>query len=142
MYKKILELHRKHRELINYLVTGGIGTVVSIGSFAVLLKFSNESVLSNVGSWIITIILMYVLNRYFVFLEHAKGKKEILKEMSAFVSARVVTLIFETLIVWLGIDVMKMNSDLQIVVVKTIGQILVVILNFVAAKMFVFKKAK
>ena len=69
MYKKILELHRKHHELINYLVTGGIGTVVSIGSFAVLLKFSNESVLSNVGSWIITIILMYVLNRYFVFLE-------------------------------------------------------------------------
>ena len=140
MQQKILALYKKHKELVNYLVVGVIGTVVSIVIFTALMKMTNESVLSNIISWVVTVILMYMLNRYFVFLEHAKDKVAILKEMSTFVSARIVTLLLETAIVWLGIDVMKLNSGLQIVVVKTIGQVVVIVLNFVAAKLVIFKK--
>ena len=140
MQQKILALYKKHQELVNYLVVGVIGTVVSIAIFTVLMKMTNESVLSNVISWMVTVILMYILNRYFVFLEHAKDKVAILKEMSTFVSARIATLLLETAIVWLGIDVMKLNSGLQIIVVKTVGQVLVIVLNFVAAKLVIFKK--
>lgn len=140
MQQKILALYKKHQELVNYLVVGVIGTVVSIAIFTVLMKMTNESVLSNVISWMVTVILMYILNRYFVFLEHAKDKVAILKEVSTFISARIATLLLETAIVWLGIDVMKLNSGLQIVVVKTIGQVLVIVLNFVAAKLVIFKK--
>lgn len=140
MQQKILALYKKHQELVNYLVVGVIGTVVSIAIFTVLMKMTNESVLSNVISWMVTVILMYILNRYFVFLEHAKDKVVILKEMSTFVSARIATLLLETAIVWLGIDVMKLNSGLKIIAVKTIGQVLVIVLNFVAAKLVIFKK--
>ena len=140
MQQKILALYKKHQELVNYLVVGVIGTVVSIAVFTALMKMTNESVLSNVISWMVTVILMYMLNRYFVFLEHAKDKVAILKEMITFVSARIATLLLETAIVWLGIDVMKLNSGLQIVVVKTVGQVLVIALNFVAAKLVIFKK--
>ena len=140
MQQKILALYKKHQELVNYLVVGVIGTVVSIAIFTVLMKMTNESVLSNVISWMVTVILMYILNRYFVFLEHAKDKVAILKEMSTFVSARIATLLLETAIVWLGIDVMKLNSGLKIIAVKTIGQVVVIVLNFVAAKLVIFKK--
>lgn len=140
MQQKILALYKKHQELVNYLVVGVIGTVVSIAIFTVLMKMTNESVLSNVISWMVTVILMYILNRYFVFLEHAEDKVAILKEMSTFVSARIATLLLETAIVWLGIDVMKLNSGLKIIAVKTIGQVLVIVLNFVAAKLVIFKK--
>lgn len=140
MQQKILALYKKHQELVNYLVVGVIGTVVSIAVFTALMKMTNESVLSNVISWMVTVILMYILNRYFVFLEHAKDKVAILKEMSTFVSARIATLLLETAIVWLGIDVMKLNSGLKIIAVKTVGQIVVIVLNFVAAKLVIFKK--
>ena len=140
MQQKILALYKKYQELVNYLVVGVIGTVVSIVIFTALMKMTNESVLSNIISWVVTVILMYMLNRYFVFLEHAKDKVAILKEMSTFVSARIATLLLETVIVWLGIDVMKLNSGLQIIVVKTVGQVLVIVLNFVAAKLVIFKK--
>ena len=140
MQQKILALYKKHQELVNYLVVGVIGTVVSIAIFTVLMKMTNESVLSNVISWMVTVILMYILNRYFVFLEHAKDKVAILKEMSTFVSARIATLLLETAIVWLGIDVMKLNAGLKIIAVKTVGQIVVIVLNFVAAKLVIFKK--
>lgn len=140
MQQKILALYKKHQELVNYLVVGVIGTVVSIVIFTALMKMTNESVLSNIISWMVTVILMYMLNRYFVFLEHAKDKVAILKEMSTFVSARIVTLLLETAIVWLGIDVMKLNSGLKIIAVKTVGQIVVIVLNFVAAKLVIFKK--
>lgn len=140
MQQKILALYKKHQELVNYLVVGVIGTVVSIVIFTALMKMTNESVLSNIISWVVTVILMYMLNRYFVFLEHAKDKVAILKEMSTFISARIATLLLETAIVWLGIDVMKLNSGLQIIVVKTVGQVLVIVLNFVAAKLVIFKK--
>lgn len=140
MQQKILALYKKHQELVNYLVVGVIGTVVSIVIFTALMKMTNESVLSNIISWVVTVILMYMLNRYFVFLEHAKDKVAILKEMSTFVSARIATLLLETAIVWLGIDVMKLNSGLQIIAVKTVGQIVVIVLNFVAAKLVIFKK--
>ena len=140
MQQKILALYKKHQELVNYLVVGVIGTVVSIAIFTALMKMTNESVLSNIISWVVTVILMYMLNRYFVFLEHAKDKVAILKEMSTFVSARIATLLLETAIVWLGIDVMKLNSGLKIIAVKTVGQIVVIVLNFVAAKLVIFKK--
>ena len=140
MQQKILALYKKHQVLVNYLVVGVIGTAVSIAIFTALMKMTNESVLSNVISWMVTVILMYILNRYFVFSEHAKDKVAILKEMGTCVSARIATLLLETAIVWLGIDVMKLNSGLKIIAVKTIGQVLVIVLNFVAAKLVIFKK--
>jgi len=137
MFKKLFDLYKKHSEIINYLIVGGIGTVISISSFALLMNIGVETAVSNVISWVITVIAMYVLNRYFVFTEHAKGFKNVLCEIIAFTSARILTLVLETIIVVLGIDVMKLNA----VVVKTFAQILVIVLNYFASKLFIFKNS-
>ena len=137
MFKKMFDLYKKHSEIINYLIVGGIGTVISIGSFTLLMNVGVETAVSNVISWVVTVIAMYVLNRYFVFTEHAKGFKKVLREIIAFTSARILTLVLETIIVVLGIDVMKLNA----VVVKTFAQILVIVLNYVASKLFIFKNS-
>jgi putative flippase GtrA len=136
MFKQIWALYKKYQEPINYLIVGGIGTVVSIAAFALLLRIA-DTVTANIISWIIVVILMYILNRYFVFSEHAKGFSAIIREIISFVSARVATLILETFIVWLGIDVMHFNA----IIIKTIGQILVIVLNYVASKLFIFKNS-
>ena len=135
MFKKLFEIYKKNKELINYLIVGVIGTIISIASFAVLMKVGVETVTSNVISWIITVIVMYVMNRYFVFAEHAKGVARIIREIVSFVSARIFTLLLETLIVWLGIDVMHLNA----IIIKTVAQILVIVLNYVFSKLFIFR---
>ena len=135
MFKKLFEIYKKNKELINYLIVGVIGTIISIASFAVLMKVGVETVASNVISWIITVIVMYVMNRYFVFAEHAKGVARIIREIVSFVSARIFTLLLETLIVWLGIDVMHLNA----IIIKTVAQILVIVLNYVFSKLFIFR---
>ena len=135
MFKKLMNLYQKNKEVINYLVVGVFGTVISIASFAILMNVGIETVLSNVISWIITVIVMYVMNRYFVFVKHAKGFAAILREIVSFVSARIFTLLLETLIVWLGIDVMHLNA----IIIKTFAQILVIVLNYVFSKLFIFR---
>ena len=135
MFKKLFEIYKKNQELINYLVVGVIGTVISIASFAVLMNIGVETVASNVISWVITVIVMYVMNRYFVFLKHAKGFAAIVREITSFVSARIFTLLLETLIVWLGIDAMHLNA----IIIKTFAQILVIVLNYVFSKLFIFR---
>ena len=142
MFKKIMDFYKKNQEVINYLIVGGIGTVISIASFTILLNLSVETVASNIISWIIVVILMYVLNRYFVFEEHATGKVAVIREIISFVMARIFTLVLETIVVWLGIDVLKFNSDFGVVAVKTFGQVLVIVLNFVFSKLFIFKNSK
>ena len=135
MFKKLMNLYQKNKEIINYLVVGVFGTVISIASFAILMNIGVETVLSNVISWIITVIVMYVMNRYFVFMKHAKDFAAILREIISFVSARIFTLLLETLIVWLGIDVMHLNA----IIIKTFAQILVIVLNYVFSKLFIFR---
>lgn len=85
--KKIFELYKKYREIINYLVVGVIGTVVSIATFALFMGINLGTVVSNIISWIIVVILMYILNRYFVFEEHATGKAAVIREIISFVMA-------------------------------------------------------
>lgn len=139
---KLISLYKKHREIINYLVVGVIGTIVSIVTFAIFMKIGFDAVPSNIISWTIVVILMYILNRYFVFSEHATEKMAIIREMISFALARLFTLLLETLVIWLGIDVMKINSDFGVVSVKTFGQVLVIVLNFVFSKLFIFKNSK
>lgn len=138
MFNKIWSVYQKHKELINYLIVGGIGTFVSILTFAVLINLGLSTVVANTISWFIVVVLMYILNRYFVFSEHATGFVGIVREILSFFAARVATLFIEDFIVWLGIDVMNFNA----IIIKVIGQITVIVLNYVASKLFIFKKNK
>lgn len=137
MFKRMILFYKKHQEMINYLVVGGIGTVVSILSFTILLNLGINTIASNVISWIITVALMYVLNRYFVFKKHAKKFWPVIREIVSFVSARIITLLIETLIIWVGIDVMHLNA----VIIKTFAQILVIVLNYAASTLFIFRNS-
>ncbi|MBP5674750.1 GtrA family protein [Candidatus Saccharibacteria bacterium] len=138
--KKMFKFYKQHREIINYLFVGGFTTVVSIATFALFMNVLGLSaVASNVISWIIVIIIAYFLNRYLVFVKHATDFKGLVREIVTFIMARIATLLLETFVVWLGIDVMKINSEIGVVVVKTFGQVLVVVSNYILSKFLIFK---
>ena len=59
--KKILDLYKKYEEVVNYLIVGGLTTVVAIGSKLLLLftvlnqKNGLELQIAEIISWILAV---------------------------------------------------------------------------------------
>lgn len=138
--KKIISLYKKYEEIINYLIVGGLTTVVSLVTYYLCVltilnpKDALELQIANIISWIVSVSFAYITNRIFVFKSKSKN---ILKEIGSFVSARVITLILDMFIMFLLVTLMGINDKIS----KIIVQVVVIILNYVFSKLFVFKKS-
>lgn len=141
--KKIINLYKKYEEIINYLIVGVLTTIVSLvvkwGLLFTVLdpKNSVQLQVAVVISWIAAVVFAYITNRIFVF--KSKSKK-ILKEITSFFGARLLTLGLEMLIMWFFVTFLKLNSDLWVLIWTMVAQILVIIFNYIFSKLFVFKK--
>ena len=131
------ELYLKYKEVINYLFFGGCTFLVSVVSFYLFNKvlFLNEH-FSNVLSWILAVLFAYVTNKTCVFESKTTNKKELLKEISSFFTARLLTLGIEELILLIFVNIFKFDA----MIVKIFAQVIVILANYVLSKLFVFKK--
>ena len=143
MITKILNLYKKYKEIINYLIFGILTTIVSLGvKYALLFTFLEainpiELQISIILSWIAAILFAYFTNRAFVFKSKNKNK---LKEFISFIIARVSTLLLEMIIMWFFVTLLKLNSNLYVIIFTLISQAAVIIGNYIFSKLFVFKK--
>ena len=141
--KNILEIYHKHEEIIVYLIVGVLTTIVSVavkfGLLFTVLDRTNKVQLQAavIISWICAVTFAYFANRIFVF--HSKNK-DYFKEITAFVSGRVVTLLMEMFIMWFFINLLKLDSDLWVVVVTLFAQVVITVSNYIISKLLVFKK--
>ena len=138
LWIKVWIIYNKYQEVLNYLIFGALGTFVSIASYEICRLLGLEVVVSNVISWIITVLFMYVTNKLFVFKSKTESKKKLIKEFVSFITARIITLIIETAILYVGTYILKVND----LIVKIIAQIIIIILNYVFSKLIIFKKDK
>ena len=140
--KWLLEMYKKHEEIILYLICGGLTTVVSLVSYAIiafllkpLLNQMTSITVATVLSWIIAVVFAYVVNRIFVFKSKSKGN-ELIKECINFFKYRIVSLVIDILCMWLFVSLFKWNDLLA----KVIDQVIIVILNYIFSKLFIFKE--
>lgn len=142
---KIIELYKKYEEIINYLIIGILTTIVNLAvKYALLFTVLNASdatqlQIAVVISWVVACLFAYITNRKIVF--KSKSTK-ILKEFIAFVSARLFTLILEMLIMFIFVTLLKLNSNLWVVIWSIVAQIVVIVVNYVLSKLIIFKKEK
>lgn len=137
----IINLYKKYQEIINYLIVGVLTTVVSIVTyflFSLVLDIENNIlfILANVLSWICAVIFAYVTNKKFVFNTTTSNKKEEIKVFSMFVSSRITTLLIELAFMFITVKVMLINDKIA----KVVAQFIVIVLNYILSKLFVFKK--
>ena len=134
-------IYHKNEELWNYLIVGGLTTVVSLATYYLcVLTFLNpnnafELQIANIISWIIAVAFAYVTNRVFVFKSKEKNIK---KEATSFVASRITTLLLEMLTMFILVTLLTFNDKIS----KIIAQIIVIIGNYIISKLFVFKKNK
>lgn len=143
MIKKIKELYIKYKEIINYLIFGILTTLVNlITKYILLFTILNPTngfqlQIAIIISWIAGVLFAYFTNRKFVFESKNENK---LKEFISFVVARIATLLLEMFIMWFFVTLLKLNSDLYVIIFTLVAQVAVVIGNYIFSKLFVFKK--
>lgn len=121
------------REVFFYLVFGVLTTLVNIVSFAILTRLlSAGTVLSNVIAWFLSVLFAYVTNRRWVF-QSKDGN--LFREAAAFFSGRIGTGVLDTVVMFITVDLLGWND----MVMKVISNVIVVILNYIISKFFVFK---
>ena len=133
----IKKLYNKYEEVIKYLFFGGLTTLVSIVSYSLFTRlFSINYLISNILSWILSIIFAFFTNKIYVFKSKTKDKNEVVDEMIDFIFFRLLSLCIESIILYTFVSILEFND----LIIKIFAQIVVIILNYVFSKLFVFKK--
>lgn len=135
--KKLADLYRVHREGMRYLVFGVLTTLLNLLIFTICCRIIKiQVVISNIISWVIAVLFAYVTNKLYVFDSKVIQKKELAREIISFFYARIITLVIENVLLWATVIQLGLNE----IIMKIISNIIVIILNFVFSKIFIFKK--
>ena len=137
--EEIKELFKQYKEIILYLIFGVLTTVVNIVVFELFTNVLNTNYLiSNAIAWLISVLFAYITNRIYVFKSKAKEKKAIIKEISSFFGFRLLSGIMDMAFMFIFVSLLHLNESIMKIVVNVI----VVILNYIFSKVFIFKKDK
>ena len=143
MIKEINKIYKKYKEIINYIIVGVLTTIVSLGVFYLcritILKSDSQLdiQISNIISWIFAVHFAFFTNKKYVFESTETGKNKII-ELIKFDLSRVSTLLIEMLCMWILTAPLSINDKLS----KLLCQVIVMILNYVFSKLFVFHNKK
>lgn len=135
---KALILQFYQNDVIRYVFFGGCTTLVNLVCFFVLRKCRVELNIANLISIITAILFAYIVNSRYVFQDKCETFKDHIRPFCKFISARLVTMVIEVGGVWLLVEVCKMNDMAG----KFITQFIVLALNYIFSKFFVFTTGK
>ena len=152
--KKLLKDQEKMRELISYLVFGVLTTLVSWGTYYIwrqLFKMTSYPTDSaqytliatsgQVVSFILSVLFAFVTNKKYVFKSERTAGNGLWKEIALFFSARVLAwVLFDLALFNLLLFFAKNLSANADLILKLLMNVLVVIFNYVASKLIIFKK--
>lgn len=136
-----IRIYRKYREIIDYIIVGGLTTVVSLGLFygSMWMFWDSQNVFqlqyANILSWCGAVVFSYWANRVIVFKSSAP---QVLKELLSFASSRVFTLMLDVVVMFAGVTILRMDYH----IIKLLSMVLVTVGNYVISKFYVFKDKK
>lgn len=137
LWDRLTQLYARYREPFWYLVVGGLTTVVDFAVYYLLLAVTswNHLVIYWIA-WTAAVLFAFFPNRNLVFCSREQGS--ILRQFREFVSSRVATLLIGEGLMFLSVDICLLPESRM----KLAVQVLIVILNYVFSKLFVFRRQR
>ena len=111
-------------------------TVVNYVSYLLLAPFFGTTTIPTAIAWVLSVAFAYLTNRRWVFRSQAKGAAAVLREAGSFVGARLISGVIDVGIMWVFADRLGFNDKL----VKLASNVFVVIFNYIASKLIIFRK--
>ena len=128
---------KKYKDVILYLFFGVLTTVINIVSYWLMAHPLGFGVMpSTKTAWIVSVLFAYITNRIWVFQSTAKAAVEIAKEILSFVGCRLATGVLDWVCMFVFVDILHIND----IVIKCASNVLVIVLNYVASKLLIFRK--
>lgn len=126
-------------QAIRYIFFGGCTTMVNLVSYALFrYALGMDITTANFLAISLAILFAYVVNKLFVFESRTKGVKGLFLEAGSFIGMRLGTMFLEIF----GVVLMCCVWGIPDMVSKLLIQVVVLVLNYVFSKCFVFKEKK
>ena len=127
----------KYKQLCSYIFWGSCTTIVNYSIYFLFTDLLHiHHLISNVIAWVISVIFAFGVNKVFVFDSENWGANVAGREFLQFVSARLLSGAFETGMLFLFVDILLFPDS----IIKIMASIVIVIMNYVISKLFIFKK--
>lgn len=129
-------LYQKYKDILFYGIFGVLTTLVNLVVYFICAHPMHLGTMpSTIIAWIAAVLFAYITNRKWVFHSSASSPNEIIREIISFFACRLTTGIVDWLCMFLFVDVFHFND----VIVKAAANVLVIILNYVASKLIIFR---
>lgn len=139
-WKTIKGLYYEYKEVINYLIFGVLATIVNFVSYYIFARVLGiDKVISSGLSWLCSVLFAYITNKIFVFESKTETIKAFFTEMITFFLARILSgILCDVGTFALMVNVLHINDMIS----KVVTQVMVVIVNYIFSKFFIFKNKK
>ena len=131
IYKKVV-----NRETITYGIFGILTTIVNFVSYEGLYRLGMTNLTANWMAWVIAVTFAYIVNKWSVFRSRSSTVRAELTKMGKFYGARLVSLGVEQLGMFIFVDKLGIYRWL----VKGALSVIVIILNYIFSKLYIFGK--
>jgi putative flippase GtrA len=130
-------LYTKYRELILYVICGGLTTGVDFGIYWLCTRLGGiGEVPAQTISVAAAIVFAYIVNKRWVFLDKRTGLRGVLTQFLSFASMRVLSGAFQVASIWLFVEKMGLYD----MAVKVAVSVAVILSNYAFSKLFIFRK--
>lgn len=124
-------------ELIKYGIYGCITTAINLFLLFFFIKeLGMHYLLSNSVSYAIAVVINYIFNKKYVFKTDGSTVNSTRIEFIKFVSVRIASLFADNALLYLIVDVIKID----LLVGKILSSLIIILSTFVLNKVFVFRK--
>lgn len=121
-------------EIIRYAISGGLVTFTNAAGYFVLLQLGVVYTVANIISLILSKVVGYLLNKFWVYKSRSNNIKELLLEMLRFILARGFTGLVDFFGLIAMVELLGWNERIS----KIIIMLAVIVLNYVFGKKAVF----
>ena len=137
----------RFREIFVYGVVGVLTTAINYGLYAGVSRGAAALIgiapdhammilIAKIIAWVLAVAFAFWANKVYVFRSADWSGNTLRRELPGFVSARVLSLVFDAAFVEFAVHLLGMND----MIATLISNVIVVVLNYFASKFWIFRK--
>lgn len=137
MIKKIWD-KVMNREVISYLIFGVLTTLVNWAVYGLMVRSGVDYRIATAAAWVVSVLFAFIVNKIFVFQSYDLHPDFVMKELLSFTVCRAASGVMEMVLMIMMVSWLRMDEYVS----KILVSVVVVILNYVFSKLFIFKKSE
>lgn len=137
MLKKVWDKFM-NREVISYLIFGVLTTLVNWVVYGMMVRTGVDYRIATAGAWVVSVLFAFIVNKIFVFQSYDLHLSYLMKEIVSFTACRAASGVMEMVLMVIMVSWLNMDEYVS----KVLVSIVVVVVNYVFSKLFIFRKSE